>query len=44
MGYKVGVTTSENEIINIKHKDDEVVTNYVGIDITSEMTFRKANI
>ena len=41
MVYKFGVTTSENKIINIKHKDDEVTTDSFGIDIVIRMTSRK---
>ena len=41
MVYKFGVTTSENNIINIKHKDDEVTIDSISIYIVIRMTSRK---
>ena len=44
MVYKLGITASENKIIDIKHKDDEVVTESLGINISVSMTSRKSII
>ena len=44
MVYKFGVTTSENKIVNIKHKDDGMAINSFGLDIVIGMTSRKADI
>ena len=44
MVYKFGVNTNESKIINIKHKDDEVIIDSLGIDNIVGMTSRKSNI
>ena len=44
MVYKFGVTTSKNEIISIKDKDYEMVTNFLGIDGRVKMTSSKHSI
>lgn len=44
MVYKFGVTTNENKIINIKHKDDEVIIDFFGIEIIIGMSSRKSSI
>ena len=38
------VTASENKMININHKYDEVITDSFGIDIVVGMTSRNASI
>ena len=35
------VTTSKNKTINIKNKDDEMVTYFLGIDIGSKLHLEK---
>ena len=41
MGYKFRVTTSKDNIINIKNKYDEMVYYFLGIDIGVRMASRK---
>ena len=44
MGYKVRVTTSKDNIINIKNKYDEMVSYFLGIDIRVRMASRKTSV
>ena len=44
MGKKVIVTISENKIINIKYKVDEMVSYVLGIDIGVRMASRKSRL
>lgn len=43
MVYKFGITTSENKVINIKHKDNQVTIDSFDINIVVRMTSRKAS-
>ena len=44
MGYMVGITTSKDKVIDIKNKDDEGFTHFLGVDSVVKMTPRKAII
>ena len=44
MVYMVGITTSKDKIINLKNKDDEELTHFLGVDSVVRMTPRKAII
>ena len=44
MGYKFRVTTSKDNIINIKSKYDELVSYFLGIDIGVRMTSRETSV
>ena len=44
MVYKVWITTSKDKIINIKKKDGEGLTHFLGVDSVVRMTPRKAII
>ena len=44
MGYKFRVTTSNDKIINIKNKYDEMVSYFLGIDIGVRMASRKTSV
>ena len=38
------VTTNKNKVINIKNKDDETVSHFLGIDVGVRMTSRKTSV
>ena len=44
MAYMVGTTTSKDKIINIKNKDGEGLTHFLGVDSVVRMTPRKSII
>jgi hypothetical protein len=44
MGSKFGVTANEYKAINIKNKNYEMGTYFLGIDIMARMTSRKASV
>ena len=44
MVYMVGITTSKDKIINIRNKDGEGLTQFLGVDSVVRMTPRKAII
>ena len=44
MFYMVWITTSKDKIINIKNKDGEGLTHFLGVDSVIRMTPRKAII
>ena len=44
MGYKFRVTTSKDNMINIKNKYDEMISYFLGIDIGARMTSRKTSV
>ena len=44
MVYMIWITTSKDKIINIKNKDGEGLTHFLGVDNVVKMTRRKAII